>query len=238
MFILQTIPPNFGLRNPSSFSLKAETLLRLGGFTYERVDARPDKAPKRKLPVLKDGDVVVPDSAHIQAYLEAHHGARWDAGLSAAQLAEAAAFRALVEDQLYFVMSYALWVEHGDEFREGAFQAVPGVIRRLVFNGLRRKVVRGLDAQGLGRHSRAEIFAFGVDSLRALEARLAGVEFFFGANPTSIDASVYGMLHSLLRGPFENPLSSFARNSAVLPGYEARVDASVFGPSDAELAAE
>ena len=238
MLTLQTIAPTFGLRNPSLFCLKAETLLRLAGLEYQRVDARPDKAPKGKLPVLVDGDVLVPDSAHIQAHLEEHHGAGWDDGLSSAQRAEAHAYRSLVEDRLYWAVGHALWVEHADQFRDGAFAEVPSLIRRLVFGSLQRKTKRDLHGQGFGRHSRDEIYDFGLADLRALEVRLAEGPFFFGARPRSIDASIYGVLHLLVRGPFDNPLSAFARQSKVLREYEARVDEAAFGDAAAELAAE
>ena len=229
MLTLQIIETGFNLHNGALFSLKAEVLLRMAGLEYTLEGARPDKAPKGKLPVLIDGDRIVPDSSHIQAHLETAHHADFDGSLTAAQRAEAMAYRVLLEEHLYFVQLYSLWFDEAELFRDGSFSKIPGLIRKVVFNSLQKSVKRQLHAQGIGRHSRQEIFAFGVADLSALEARLEHTTFFFGDKPTSVDATVYATLHGMLRGPFRNPMVEFALNSDVLKAYEARMHQHVFG---------
>ena len=237
MFTLLTIPPAFGLRNPSPFCLKLETLLTMGDFAFETEHpARPDKAPKGKLPALRfeDGHTVG-DSALLQGLLERDYGASYDEGLTAAQLGEAQAYRTMVEEHLYFAIVYARWFDAPDLIREQAFASVPKLMRGFVFGMVQKKLRKALDAQGLGRHNRDEIYAFGLTDLRALETRLSGKEFFFGDRVTSIDAAIYGALHGLARGPFENPLTAMVQASPTLLDYERRVDAAVYGaPADGE----
>ena len=66
---------------------------------------------------------------------------------------------------------------------------------------------------------------------------MRGGDFFFGARISSIDATVYGVLHLLARAPLDNPLTTFVRESRVLKGYEARIHAKLFGVVGAAKAA-
>ena len=231
MLHLDIIPPAFGLDNPALFSLKAEVLLRMSGLGYQAAGARPDKAPKGKLPVLRDEarDAVVPDSAHIKAYLEQEYGIDFDGHLSAAERAEAMAWRGMVEDHLYFVILHALFVDQADTYRDEAFGEIPNPFRKLVFRSIQKRVKARLVGQGLGLHSQEQIYAFGVADLEALETKLSGSEaYFFGARASSIDATVYGALRGILHLPLDTPIARFARQSQVLSAYVERMRAAFF----------
>lgn len=234
---LRVIPGSFGLLNGALFSAKAEALLRMGGLDYECVPGRPDKQPKGKLPVLQDGERVIPDSRHIQQYLENEKGIDFDAHLSTAQRGVAVAYRRMVEEHLYFAVMYSLWIDHADAFRDEIFADVPRLMRGAVFGMLQKKIRKSLFGQGLGRHDRDEIYAFGVEDLQALEGQLRGAQFFFGERISSIDATVYGILHLLARAPLDNPLTVCVRESRVLKTYEERVHAALFGEMKSAKAA-
>ena len=97
---LIVLPSAFAMRNSSTFCEKAEALLAFTRLPYRRETAMPNKGPRGKLPVLKDGDLVIPDSTHIQRHLETHYNIDFDGPLSAEQHADAEAYRRLGEEHL------------------------------------------------------------------------------------------------------------------------------------------
>ncbi len=60
-------PPT--ILNPSPFCMKVEVYCLLAGVDYEIIrTSDPRKAPKGKLPYIKDGDKKIPDSSSILDY--------------------------------------------------------------------------------------------------------------------------------------------------------------------------
>lgn len=233
---LEVVPGAFGLHNAALFSIKAEALLRMAGLDYTCEPGRPDKAPKGKLPVLRDGERVIPDSCHIQQYLETEKDIDFDGHLSAEQRGATVAYRRMVEEHLYFAVMHSLWIDHADVFRDEAFGDVPKLMRGVVFSMVQKKIRKSLFGQGLGRHTPEELYAFGVEDLVALETQLDAGGFFFGARLSSIDASVFGVLHLLARAPLTNALTTYVRESKVLMSYEARVYEELFGQAVSQAA--
>ena len=54
MIELLQFPPMLGLMNASPFCMKVEVFLRLAGLEYRTVSTSPLRAPKGKLPVIRD----------------------------------------------------------------------------------------------------------------------------------------------------------------------------------------
>lgn len=229
MLTLQTFPPAFGLRAASPFAVKAEALLAMAGLPFEREFADVRKAPRGKLPVLVDGERVIPDTAHIQAHLERAHGTDFDGDLSDRQRGVATAFRRLIEHHLYFIGGNLRWNDHPDAVRAEYFKAVPGLIRGLVFRKVLGDVNRTLHMQGLGRHTREEMVAFGRDDIDAVAGQLGDQAFFLGERPTSIDATVYAALANLIDCTLGSPLKDHAAAKPALVAYVRRCEERFFG---------
>jgi len=229
MLQLHAFKPNLGIRSPSPPSLKADALLAMSGLAYERKYTSLRKAPRGKFPVLVDGDMVVPDSAHIQAYLETYKDIDFDATLSPSQLAQAQAFRRLVEDHLYFINSHFRWIEDSETTKNALFKDVPKPIRGVVFNAVRKKVRKTSYLQGLGRHTRHELIAFGKQDINAIATHLDTNPFFMGTEPTSIDACVYAMLENILNSQADVPFKNHALSHGNLVEYCNRFRSTVFG---------
>jgi len=206
MLELQVFAPDAGLQNPSPFGMKAIALMQMSALEYRLVAGDVRKSPKGKMPVLVDGEVTIPDTAHIQSHLENKYKINFDGGLSSEQLAIAHAFRHLGEDSLYWAITYSRWVENGDIVREALFGAVPSIARRFVFSMVQKQVRAALHGQGLGRHSAKEIYHFAATDLKSIANYLGDKDFLFGSEPASIDASLYAMLSSAIMPPFETPL--------------------------------
>ena len=68
---------------------------------------------------------------------------------------------------------------------------IPPIMRELVAGRVRKGIRKTLYAQGMGRHSRDEIYEIGKADLTAVSVWLGEKPFFMGATATSVDASAY-----------------------------------------------
>jgi glutathione S-transferase len=93
---------------------------------------------------------------------------------------------------------------------------------------VKRKFRRDIVAQGLGRHTAAEIYAMGVADLRAVSAWLTDKPCFMGGEPTGADATVYALVASAIATPFDSPLKQEGKAQRNLSAYVDRVTARFF----------
>ncbi|MBL8836232.1 MAG: glutathione S-transferase family protein [Alphaproteobacteria bacterium] len=232
MITLIKYHPAFGLPDPSPFCLKAEILLKLAGVPY-RVEPvnDPGRGPKGKLPAIVDGGTTLGDSELIRLHLERTTGIDFDAGLSPAERAVAHAFARMLEERTYWVGVYMRWIEPAAwaVVRETFFGGLPPVVRSLVPMLVQRRIRRTLHLQGLGRHSRDEIYGFGIADFRAVAAHLADRPYFMGSRPTAVDATVYAMIAAIVVPDFASPLKDEALRHANLVAYERRMRAQFWG---------
>lgn len=237
MITLYSFGPFFGLPDPSPFVMKAQTLLRMAKFEY-RTDTRGfSKAPKGKLPYIVDDGAIVADSTFIRWHLEKKYRVDFDQGLDAAQRATAWAFEKMIEDNLYWVVVRDRWADEAN-FQKGPrrfFDRVPAPIRPLVVTMIRRKVRGALHGQGIGRHSDDEAQALGIRSIEAIADFLGDKPFFFGANPTGVDATVFAFVAGALCPQFESRTRTAAEQHENLRRYVGRMTAR-FYPELRELA--
>ena len=223
MLILQVFAPAMGQKSPSPFTMKAIALMQMSGLDYQLKPGDPRKGPKQKLPVLIDGSKSIPDSTHILAHLKSMHGFDPDKNLTPEQLAIAEAFRRMIEEHLYWVLVHSRWVENGDKIRDSFFASVPAFMRKFIFNMIVKKVKANLYGQGMGRHTPKEIYAFGATDLQAIADYLGDKPFFFGDAPTSVDATIFGMLDSIIVPPLETELKRSALAHNTLKSYHQRM---------------
>jgi len=87
-----------------------------------------------------------------------------------------------------------------------------------------REVVRTyLHGQGLGRHSRQEVYALGKADLTALSAFLEEKPYFLGTEPTALDATAYGFVANILYVGYETPLETHVKTLPNLRAYGDRM---------------
>ncbi|WP_244607042.1 glutathione S-transferase family protein [Bosea sp. CS1GBMeth4] len=215
----------FGLPDPSPFCIKAIILMEMSGLPYRRVRGNLLKAPKGKLPVLRDGDRLIPDSSFIRMHLEQGYGIDFDEGLSAEQRGVAWAVEKMVEDHLYWLVVQERWLDAAN-FDRGPrrfFDAVPAPLRPLMVAMVKRQVRRDLRGQGVGRHNDAERLELARRDLDALDAILGDKPYLGGAAPCGGDATVGAFLVSGLCEIFDSPVSDALREHGNLVAYAGRM---------------
>ncbi len=232
MITLLKYIPAFGVPDISPFCVKMEAYLRLAGVPYETKPADPRKLPKGKLPAIVHEGRIVADSSLIIDYLRDSLGVSLDDHLSARERATAQAIRSMFEEHLYFHMVHERWINE-DAWRRykpvlmkyAGEIGVPSFIAALIVPSLRRNIRKTLFAQGTGRYSEEERLAIGKKLLDSISELLGDGPFFFGARPTSIDATAYGFLVVLIRPEFDSALADHARKNPRFTAYLERVEA-------------
>lgn len=223
--------PAWGLPSPSPFCLKLETFLRMNRLPYEVVPgARMELAPKGGLPYIEFEGRALGDSGFIIAFLKRRFGIDPDAGLGAAERAVAHAVRRMLEEHMYWVMTYSRWLEaeNAPTLLQALFGGLPPQVADTVFAQIKEQVRANIFGHGLGRHTREEMYSLAVDDITALSAFLGDKPYAMGEQPTTLDATVYGFLAALLVPPIESPLKSAALALANLVAYTERMRSRYF----------
>ena len=227
MITLYTFGAAFGLPDPSPFVTKAEILLKMAGLAYRTDTTGFSKAPKGKLPYIEDDGERVADSTFIRFHIEKKYGFDFDRGLTADHRATAWAFEKMAEDQLYWTLVDARWMNDAN-FAKGPinfFKGVPAPLRPFIVAMIRRKVRQSLHGQGTGRHTPAEITQLGTRSIDAIATHLGPNAFFMGAEPTGVDATVFPFVAGTLCPVFDTPLRTAAERHDNLRRYVGRMTA-------------
>jgi glutathione S-transferase len=237
MITLYTFGPAFGLPDPSPFVTKVEVLLKMSGHPYRTQTDGFGKAPKGKLPYIDDDGERIADSTFIRWHLEKKYQIDFDRGLNAEQRAAGWAFEKMAEDQTYWALVHARWMNEAN-FRKGPvnfFAKVPGPVRPLVVAMVRRRLRSTLHGQGLGRHSATEIVALATRSIEAISDYLGSKPFFMGDAPTGVDATMFAFVAGALCPLFDTPIRTATERHDNLKRYVGRMTAR-FYPDIQEVA--
>ncbi len=224
MITLYTFGPAFGLPDPSPFVMKAEVLLKMAGLVYRTDTKGLRRAPKGKLPYIEDDGERIADSTFIRWHIEKKYGIDFDRGLSREERATAWAFEKLAEDHLYWAIVEARWSDDAN-FAKGPqifFRRIPSPLRPVVIAMIRRRVRNALRAHGIGRHSQAEIGALAASSIDAFAEFLGAKPFFFGREPTGIDATAFAFIAAALCPIFTAATRTAAERHDNLRAYVGR----------------
>jgi glutathione S-transferase len=230
MITLYTYGPHFGCPDGSPFVIKGEMLLKLAGLPYQTDTRGHGRAPKGKLPYIKDGDRLVADSTLIRLYIEDQYGFDFDRALSARDRGIAWSVEKMLEDHLYWLMVYWRWLVDAN-FDRGPrryFDRAPAILRPLLCKLIRRRVRGTLHAQGLGRHSDAEKNRLSDRSIDALSQVLGDNPYLMGDRPCGADATAFAFIAAGLPELFESPLQKKLAATRNLVAYRDRLMAEFF----------
>eukprot|EP00435_Cladocopium_sp_Y103_P077759 s1_g1498.t1 len=218
------------------------TVLRMAGVGHERIEVdNPAKGPKGKLPFIEDNGLVLGDTALILEHLKKTRGVDLDRHLSPLQKAQSHALQRMLEERLYWATVYSRWMEPANAKVEDEifFADIPWPIRGFITRQAHKTVEAALHHHGLGRHSREEIYGFGLADISALSQVLGDQEFLFGARPSVADATAFGMLINIVGPDIPSPLKDAVAGSPTLMSYVTRMQALFDGaaPGDSLQAA-
>jgi glutathione S-transferase len=178
------------------------------GVEYEVKGANIQVAPMGRVPYVTIDGKTMGDSSLIIDYLKSKDGKDLDAGLSQEQKALSRAVKEMVEGHFYFA---AAWLRWNDEaslkyVREVFLKFLPPILGPWIFKAIRKDMTKIWNSQGMGLHKRTDIVEFAIRDLNAISDLLGDKPFFHGAEPTSIDATLFGFLTQTLWVPWDSEL--------------------------------
>jgi glutathione S-transferase len=234
MIELHQYPAIWGLPSLSPFCIKVEDFLKRNQVPYKIVvESNPARGPKGKMPFIRDltngTGTVVTDSTFIINYLTetySLHGAQVDPATQAQGLA----FQRMIEEHLYFVLLYSRWMDPiGWKVLKQEFTPLfPPLIGPPFLLLIRRQLIKQARAQGLGRHSQAEVYEIGRRDLRAISSFLGEKNFLLGDHWSAVDATLYAFLTTILKQPIQSELQTAVLSHANLVAYHDRQDQEFF----------
>lgn len=230
MIVLHQFARTWGIPNLSFFCVKVETYLRMADIPYEIANDLPLRAPRGKLPFIKDQGRKIADSRLIMRYLQDHYK-DLDAGLTPVERGLSTAFLRMIEEHWYWATMFSRWnytEANWQTNKQAIFGGLPPVARDAAAAAYRVRIKSQMKGQGMGRLTPEEIFALAGEDVDALAAFLADKPYILGDQPHSLDAAAYGALVNTLGCPIESPLKEQALGKANLVAYCERMRAEFF----------
>lgn len=201
--ILHQVPRSKACPSLSPFAIKLETFLRAAQIGYTNDFSKP-KSVKSKTPWMTiDGEDIADSQFCIEMLLEKMPDKDISAHLSLEEKAVEKGLRSILEDNFYFCISYFRWVE-GDlnYLKNKQFGSLPGPAfsHGTTLKIISKNINNQIDGQGIGRHTREEIFSLSDKDLKALSDYLSDKEFMMGEKVCLIDCVLFGFMVILYYG--------------------------------------
>ena len=191
----------------------------------------PRKAPKGKLPYIKDNGQTIADSSICIDHLKQNYGDPLGADLTPEQHGIGHAVKTMLEERTYWVLVHTRWMD--PKFQHITLNAwfgdIPGIIRGFITKKIIKDMKAGMYSHGIGRHTPEEIYAFGLKDLKAFESVLGDKPYLLGDTPSEYDATGYGFLANFMAPPFPSVMSEYIAGSKTLSAYIERVERKAFG---------
>jgi glutathione S-transferase len=232
MITLYGFGPLFGLPDPSPFVLKTMTQLKMAGLPFSFERAAPPQAPKGKIPFIRDGELVLGDSVFILDHLKRAHGVELDGHLTERQRSVGWALERMVEDHLYWAIIHSRWAidENFDKGPAQFFGGAPKEAKR----GFQEGMKRTLHGQGFGRHEDAEIADLAARDFAAASELLGDKPYLFGAEPCSMDATLFAFTAAAATPFFDSSIRQAAESFPNLVAYQWRMMDRYYEPALAD----
>lgn len=202
--VLHQFPPGKNIPSFSPYCLKLETFLRINKIPYENVHSYK-LGKKGKMPWIEYKGEKVADSNFIIDHLSKICEVDMDSDLSQSDKAQSRAFRIMLEESTCRTLAYNRWVDEANEWKRVSGASAKGIGSTVGFKMHQRKVRSALDQQGIGRHSKEEIYHIAEQDLRAISDFLGEKPYLMGSLVTRVDVTAFGILANFLYAGLEGP---------------------------------
>lgn len=213
MIKLYQYPSIWGMPSLSPFCSKVFYFLTWAKLPFEVISvSNPRKGPKGKFPVIEDNGVLIADSELIIEHCRQKYEVDIEDSL------EDLPIRRLLEEHLYFIILYSRWVdpETRVEIEKPFKPFFPRGLGKISLYIIRLQLRKQGYAQGISRHSRAQIYQKGIDDLSAVEQYLIDNQ---QTKCRLIDMSIYQFLQVIHQTPLDIPLRSYVSSSEAIQDY-------------------
>lgn len=227
MITVYQFPRAWSCSSASPYCVKVTAFMQLTGIPFKVVSLMSsNKAPYKKLPYITDGELTIADSNVIINYLMQTYQVSLDSHLNEQQAAQALAIQSMIEDKLYYILVYARWIdEDTNKLMKRAFKrGLPPLIDKIAFYLAQRSAKNQVYFQGIGRHPKTQIYAFGKKILQALLTLLGDKPYLLGEKLATVDISAYAFLSALIRTPIDHPLRHWLLEQQAILDYCERVE--------------
>lgn len=229
---LYTFGRVWNVPDASPFCVKLETWLRMSNIEYcNHFGAQHIKhAPKGKLPFIELDGQLMGDSQLIIRFLSQRFGNPVDQHLTDEQKAITLMVQRTLDEHCYFGMVYSRWIDPANwpTTRDVFFTPVPRLLRSFIAGNIQKKMAGQVYQQGTGRHTKEDIYQLCCEDLQAVLCLLGDNTYFFGEQPSSIDALIYSYFCNFLYPPAMTPMKQLLQNSAAAVTYTERMQKRYF----------
>ncbi|XP_066979167.1 failed axon connections homolog [Macrobrachium rosenbergii] len=184
-----------GVYTPSAspYVMKLATYLRMANIEH-KMDFTEPLGPKGKSPWITINGQSMGDSQLIMDFLGSHFNKDLSSHLNDEQKAVAWSFAVMVDEHLAWTLKDWRWVRDGGRSIFPVIGLRPSLLTWLPMMRMSRKQKGLMMAQGIGRHTHAEIDSFARRDIRALSDYLGNKPFLMGDEPCEVDCSLFGCL--------------------------------------------
>lgn len=199
---------DWGLPTIDIECLKTLTFIKFAGAPVcVNKTSNPFKTPNGALPVFRHCHTVLTSFEEVSGYLQKQNYSP-DHNLSPKDCAEILAYSRLMREKLYPALQYIWWVDernYVDLSRPWYAKALPFPLNYYYPGQYSKRAKHLLDSlyENIEEEPAvSKMYAEAEKCLTTLAHRLGDNSYFFGNNPTSFDAIVFGYLAPLLKAPF------------------------------------
>jgi glutathione S-transferase len=228
MITLYGFGPAFGMMDASPFVVKVDLYLRIAKLDYnvEGGVSHLRRSPKGKLPFIEDDNQMIGDSAFIIEYLKNKYSTNCDEALTKEQKATAYLLSRSLEENLYWCLVYSRWADDNTwpVCKDSFFTGIPFLIKDIAAGVVRKKTLKNLNAQGIGRHSKEEVLSITEQSLQALSDILGDKEYFFNNTISSFDVTVFSILCQFILVDYASDFNQLAKKYDNLVNFCERIN--------------
>ena len=227
MIKLYGFGPALGVEDLSPFVMKINAYMRMARLEFEMVNDlfNLQKSPRGKLPYIEDEGEIIADSHFIIEHLKSKHGNPLEDWLSDEQKAHNHLIIRSLDENLYWCLVYSRWLKDDSwpTLKKALFGHMPIPIRNIAPGVARKTAKTQILKQGMGKHSYEQIETIAKSSFESLSCLLSNKNFFFGDQPSTLDAVAFAFLTEFIAVDLDNPLNQLARSFENLVAFQKRV---------------